>query len=113
LPCRSRFNKRPVSSGLQDIQLADRSFDAPKFLAGGASYSRIVTAFIQGNREEFRRYWRRTSCRFDPVLRPDEPAAALVKLQGAASPSALQGARRKLPLPSRRIRSALCRCVDL
>ena len=85
----------PPSSGLLDIQLADRNFDAPKFLAGAReAYSRIVTAFIQGNREEFR-----------PLLSPDvfaafdagiaartEPAAALVKLQDARiTGSALHG----------------------
>jgi len=85
----------PTSSGLLDIQLADRNFDAPKFLAGAReAYSRIVTAFIQGNREEFR-----------PLLAPDvfaafdagiaartEPAAALVKLQDARiTGSALHG----------------------
>ena len=45
----------PASSGLPDIQLADRNFDAPKFLAGAReAYSRIVIAFIQGKREELR-----------------------------------------------------------
>jgi len=85
----------PTSSGLLDIQLADRNFDTPKFLDGAReAYSRIVTAFIQGNREELR-----------PLLAPDvfaafdagikartEPAAALVKLQDASiAGSALHG----------------------
>jgi predicted lipid-binding transport protein (Tim44 family) len=85
----------PISGGVLDIQLADRSFDAPKFLAGAReAYSRIVTAFIQGNREEFR-----------PLLAPDvfaafdagiaartEPVAALVKVQDARiTGSALHG----------------------
>jgi predicted lipid-binding transport protein (Tim44 family) len=85
----------PTANGLLDIQLADRSFDTPKFLAGAReAYSRIVTAFIQGNREELR-----------PLLSPDvfaafdagikartEPAAALVKLQDARiTGSALHG----------------------
>jgi predicted lipid-binding transport protein (Tim44 family) len=34
------------SNGLLDIQLVDRNFDTPKFLAGArAAYARIVTAF--------------------------------------------------------------------
>lgn len=85
----------PPSNGLLDIQLADRSFDAPKFLAGAReAYTRIVTAFVQGNREDFR-----------PLLSPDvfaafdagiaartEPAAALVKLQDTSiTSSALHG----------------------
>jgi predicted lipid-binding transport protein (Tim44 family) len=85
----------PTSNGLLDIQLADRNFDTPKFLVGAReAYTRIVNAFIQGNREEFR-----------PLLSPDvfaafdagiaartEPAAALVKLQDARiTASALHG----------------------
>jgi len=85
----------PASSGLLDIQLADRGFDAPKFLGGAReAYTRIVTAFVQGKREEFR-----------PLLSPDvfaafdagiagrtEPAAALIKLHDARiTRSALHG----------------------
>ncbi len=85
----------PTSSGLLDIQLADRNFDTPKFLAGAReAYSRIVTAFIQGKREELR-----------PLLSPEvfaafdagiatrtEPAAQLLKLQDARiTGSALHG----------------------
>ena len=76
----------PPSSGLLEIQLADRSFDAPKFLAGAReAYGRIVTAFAKGERAELR-----------PLLSPDvfaafdagiaartEPAAAFVKLHDA------------------------------
>jgi predicted lipid-binding transport protein (Tim44 family) len=85
----------PTSTGLLDIQLADRNFDAPKFLAGAReAYARIVNAFVKGEREELR-----------PLLSPDvfaaldagiaartEPAAALVKLQDARiTGSALHG----------------------
>jgi predicted lipid-binding transport protein (Tim44 family) len=76
----------PSSNGLLDIQLADRGFDTPKFLAGAReAYTRIVTAFVQGDRAELR-----------PLLSPDvyaafdagitgrtEPVAALVKLHDA------------------------------
>ncbi len=45
----------PSSSGLLDIQLADRDFDTPKFLAGAReAYARIVTAFAKGDRAELR-----------------------------------------------------------
>ena len=82
-------------SGLLDIQLADRSFDAPKFLVGARqAYAHIVNAFVQGNREELR-----------PLLSPDvfaafdagikartEPSAPLVKLHDARiTGSALHG----------------------
>jgi len=76
----------PSSGGLLDIQLADRSFDAPKFLAGAQlAYGRIVTAFAKGDRAELR-----------PLLSPDvfaafdagitartEPVASFVKLHDA------------------------------
>lgn len=76
----------PSSNGLLDIQLADRTFDAPKFLAGAReAYARIVTAFAQGDRQSLR-----------PLLSPDvftafdagitartEPAASFVKLDDA------------------------------
>lgn len=85
----------PSSSGLVDIQLADRSFDPPKFLVGARqAYTHIVNAFVQGKREELR-----------PLLSPDvfaafdagitgrtEPAAALAKLHDARiTRSALHG----------------------
>jgi len=55
----------PSSGGLLDIQLADRNFDTPKFLAGARqAYERIVTAFAGGDREVLR-----------PLLAPDVFAA--------------------------------------
>lgn len=76
----------PASTGLLDIQLMDRDFDTPKFLAGAReAYGRIVTAFAQGDRDALR-----------PLLSPDvfaafdagiaarsAPAPALVKLHDA------------------------------
>ena len=76
----------PSSNGLLDIQLADRSFDTPKFLAGAReAYARIVTAFASGDRAVLR-----------PLLSPDvfaafdtgitartTPAVNFVKLQDA------------------------------
>jgi predicted lipid-binding transport protein (Tim44 family) len=85
----------PVSNGLLDIQLADRNFDTPKFLAGAReAHTRIVEGFVKGDREALR-----------PLLSPDvfaafdagitartEPAAALVKLHDARiTGSALHG----------------------
>ena len=85
----------PSSTGLLDIQMADRQFDTPKFLAGAReAYTRIVTAFAAGDRAELR-----------PLLSPDvfaafdagitartEPPAALVKLHDARiSGSVLHG----------------------
>jgi predicted lipid-binding transport protein (Tim44 family) len=96
LPAPQPVQENPTpSNGLLDIQLADRQFDAPKFLAGAReAYSRIVNAFVKGEREELR-----------PLLSPDvfaafdtgitgrtEPPAALVKLQDARiTGSALHG----------------------
>jgi len=74
------------SNGLLDIQLVDRNFDTPKFLAGAReAYARIVTAFAAGDRAELK-----------PLLSPevyaafdvgitsrDQPAAAFVKLHDA------------------------------
>ncbi len=76
----------PSSSGLLDIQLADRDFEGPKFLAGAReAYGRIVTAFAKGDRTELR-----------PLLSPDvfsafdagitartAPPSAFVKLHDA------------------------------
>lgn len=85
----------PTSGGLVDIQLADRSFDTPKFLAGAReAYSRIVTAFIQGKREELRLLLSPdVFAAFDAgIAARTEPAAALVKLQDARiTGSALHG----------------------
>jgi predicted lipid-binding transport protein (Tim44 family) len=58
---------QPGSSGngLLEIQLADRTFDTPKFLAGAReAYARIVTAFASGDRGALR-----------PLLSPDVYAA--------------------------------------
>ena len=76
----------PSSSGLLDIQLADRAFNTPKFLIGAReAYAQIVTAFASGDRDTLR-----------PLLAPDVftafdagitartvPAAAFVKLHDA------------------------------
>jgi predicted lipid-binding transport protein (Tim44 family) len=76
----------PTSNGLLDIQLADRSFDTPKFLAGARqAHTQIVTAFASGDRAALR-----------PLLSPEvyaafdagisqrtAPAAAFVKLHDA------------------------------
>jgi predicted lipid-binding transport protein (Tim44 family) len=85
----------PTSNGLLDIQLADRSFDTPKFLAGARqAYTQIVTAFASGDRAALR-----------PLLSPEvyaafdagisqrtTPAAAFVKLHDARiAGSALNG----------------------
>lgn len=86
---------QPSSSGLLDIQLADRDFDTPKFLSGAReAYIQIVTAFASGDRAALR-----------PLLSPDvfaafdagitqrsAPAAAFVKLHDARiTGSALHG----------------------
>ena len=43
----------PASSGLLDIQLADRSFDTPHFLTGARdAYARIVKACAAGDRAQ-------------------------------------------------------------
>jgi predicted lipid-binding transport protein (Tim44 family) len=74
------------SNGLLDIQLADRNFDTPKFLAGAReAYVQIVTAFASGDRAALR-----------PLLSPEvfsafdaginqrtTPPAAFVKLHDA------------------------------
>lgn len=74
------------AGGLLDIQLVDRDFDTPKFLAGAReAYSLIVTAFASGDREVLR-----------PLLSPDvfaafdagitartAPATSFVKLHDA------------------------------
>src|SRR5262249_23547264 len=85
----------PSSNGLLDIQLADRDFDTPKFLAGAReAYARLVTAFAKGDRAELK-----------PLLSPEvftafdagitarnEPPAAFVKLHDARIVgSSLQG----------------------
>jgi predicted lipid-binding transport protein (Tim44 family) len=81
----------PSSNGLLDIQLADRGFDTPKFLAGARqAYGQIVTAFAGGDRATLR-----------PLLAPDvfaafdagitartAPASPFVKLHDARIVSA-------------------------
>ena len=76
----------PTSNGILEIQLADPSFDTPKFLAGAReAYARIVGAFAAGDRDSLR-----------PLLSPDvfaafdagiaartAPPAAFVKLADA------------------------------
>ena len=89
-------------SGLLDIQLADRDFDTPKFLAGSReAYIQIVTAFASGDRAILR-----------PLLSPEvyaafdagitqrtAPAAAFVKLQDARiTASVLQGRTAEITL---------------
>ncbi len=45
----------PLSRGLLDIKLADRGFDADRFLSGAkAAYEMIVTAFAHGERDVLR-----------------------------------------------------------
>lgn len=45
----------PVSRGLMDIKLADRSFETEHFIAGARSaYELIVTAFASGDRAQLR-----------------------------------------------------------
>jgi predicted lipid-binding transport protein (Tim44 family) len=84
-----------TSNGILEIQLADSSFDTPKFLIGARdAYAQIVNAFAAGDRDTLR-----------PLLSPDvfaafdagiagrsEAPAALVKLTDArVSGSALHG----------------------
>lgn len=75
-----------TSNGIVEIQIADPSFDTPKFLNGAReAYSQIVTAFAAGDRVALR-----------PLLSPDvyaafdvgitsrdQPAATLIKLHDA------------------------------
>ncbi|HEY4076854.1 MAG TPA: Tim44/TimA family putative adaptor protein [Rhizomicrobium sp.] len=65
VPPPAAIAQTPSSSGLLDIQLADRTFDTPTFLTGArAAYDQIVTAFAKGDREVLR-----------PLLSPDVYAA--------------------------------------
>jgi predicted lipid-binding transport protein (Tim44 family) len=76
----------PSSNGLLDIQLADRSFDTPKFLAGAReAYARIVTAFAQGDRDSLRPLLSRdVFSAFDAgITARTEPAASFLKLDDA------------------------------
>jgi len=68
----------PSSNGLLDIQLADRSFDVPKFLTGARqAYPHIVNAFVKGDREELR-----------PLLSPEVFAAFDAGIKARTEPSA-------------------------
>ena len=84
-----------TSNGILEIQLADNSFDTPKFLTGARqAYAQIVNAFVAGDRDTLR-----------PLLSPDvfaafdagitarsAPPPALVKIADARiSGSALHG----------------------
>ncbi|HVV28927.1 MAG TPA: Tim44/TimA family putative adaptor protein [Rhizomicrobium sp.] len=76
----------PASSGLLDIQLADRDFDTPKFLAGAReAYGRIVTAFANGDREALRPLLSaEVMAAFDAAIAARTgPAAAFVRLHDA------------------------------
>jgi predicted lipid-binding transport protein (Tim44 family) len=85
-PPQSASESAPSSSGLLDIQLADRSFDAPKFLVGAReAYARIVTAFAKGDRAELRQLLSPdVFSAFDAgITARTEPPADFVKLHDA------------------------------
>lgn len=66
----------PSSTGLLDIQLADRQFDTPKFLAGARdAYGLIVNGFAAGDREALR-----------PLLSPDVMATFEGAIAGRSEP---------------------------
>jgi predicted lipid-binding transport protein (Tim44 family) len=66
------------SNGLLDIQMADPSFDTPKFLAGArGAYTQIVNAFVAGDRAQLR-----------PLLSPDVYAAFDVGITSRTTPPA-------------------------
>jgi predicted lipid-binding transport protein (Tim44 family) len=68
----------PASGGLLDIQLADRDFDAPKFLAGARqAYGQIVTSFAKGERDTLR-----------PLLSPEVYAAFDAGITGRSGAAA-------------------------
>lgn len=80
------IDQPPTSNGLLEIQIADPTFDTPKFLNGARdAYTMIVNAFAAGDRAALR-----------PLLSPDvyaafdvgitardRPASTLVKLHDA------------------------------
>jgi predicted lipid-binding transport protein (Tim44 family) len=75
----------PSSNGLLDIQLADRNFDTPKFLAGARqAYAQIVTAFAGGDRDALRPLLSHdVFAAFDAgITARTAPADAFVKLHG-------------------------------
>ena len=64
--------------GLMDIQLADRSFDAARFVGGAQqAYTMIIDAFAKGDRETLR-----------PLLAPDVMAAFESAMEGRSEPPA-------------------------
>jgi predicted lipid-binding transport protein (Tim44 family) len=76
----------PSSNGLLDIQLADRNFDTPKFLAGARqAYAQIVTAFAGGDRDALRPLLSHdVFAAFDAgITARTAPADAFVKLHDA------------------------------
>jgi predicted lipid-binding transport protein (Tim44 family) len=76
----------PPSSGLLDIQLADRKFNTPKFLAGAReAYARIITAFAKGDRAELRPLLsQEVFAAFDAgITARTKPAEDFLKLQDA------------------------------
>jgi predicted lipid-binding transport protein (Tim44 family) len=83
------------TGGLLDIQLADRNFDAPKFLSGAReAYVQIVTAFASGDRAALRTLLSPdVYSAFDAgISQRSGPAAAFVKLHDARiAGSALHG----------------------
>lgn len=61
-----------ASKGLMDIQLADRSFDAARFVGGAQqAYTMIIDAFAKGDRETLR-----------PLLAPDVMTAFESAMEG-------------------------------
>ena len=65
-----------AGKGLMDIQLADRSFDAARFVGGAQqAYTMIIDAFAKGDRETLR-----------PLLAPDVMAAFDSAIEGRSEP---------------------------
>jgi predicted lipid-binding transport protein (Tim44 family) len=77
----------PSSSGLIEIQLADRNFDTPHFLSGAReAYGRIVRAFAAGDRAALATLVSPAVAEaFDAAItaRGDQPPANLAGLQDA------------------------------
>jgi hypothetical protein len=86
-----------ANKGLMDIQLADRSFDAARFVGGAQqAYTMIIDAFAKGDRDTLR-----------PLLAPDVMAAFDSAIEGRSEPPRSwaprwKAARPKSPSPSRR-----------
>lgn len=65
-----------ANKGLMEIQLADRSFDAARFVGGAQqAYTMIVDAFAKGDRDTLR-----------PLLAPDVMAAFDSAIEGRSEP---------------------------